>query len=205
MVNILLSVNDTDFKADLENQISRSVSDVNFTDTSPDIIIVDENRYNLETLRSRYSLCPLIYLTQEDLLGGGKLNIIIKKPLRLMNLLDVIRSANNHLDNSEEGILSFNGYCLYPNKRVILNSHTGKTIKLTEKEIDIIKYLYKHSNEFVGKSDLQKNVWQYSNEVTTHTIETHIYRLRQKIETDDNHRFIETSGGKYRLKTDDNA
>lgn len=205
MTAILLRVNNEDFKADLENQISRLVADVSFSDESPDMIIVDEDKQSLQELRSMFPYVPVIYLAQDINPQEDALNIAVKKPLRLMCLLDIIRSANNRLDNSEEGVLYFNGFCLYPNKRIIQSSDADKVVKLTEKEVDIIKYLYRHSDEFVDKSDLQKNVWQYSNDVTTHTIETHIYRLRQKVETDENHRLIETNGGKYKLKINENA
>lgn len=205
MTTILLSINNDDFKADLENQINRLVADVRFSEKVPDMIIVDEDKDCLQQLRNEFPCVPVIYLTHNDGTAEDALNITVKKPFKLMRLLDIIRSANNRLDNSEEGVLCFGGFCLYPNKRMIKNSCSDETIKLTEKEVDIIKYLYKHCDEFVDKSDLQKNVWQYSNDVTTHTIETHIYRLRQKVETDDTHRLIETNGGKYRLKIDDNA
>ena len=189
--------------ADLENQISRFVADAHFSEETPDVIIVDED--NLQKLRAEFPCVPVIYLANNVNTTDDALNITVKKPFKLMRLLDIIRSANNRLDNSEEGVLCFGGFCLYPNKRMIKNSRSNETVKLTEKEVDIIKYLYKHCEEFVDKSDLQKNVWQYSNDVTTHTIETHIYRLRQKVETDEKHRLIETNGGKYRLKIDDNA
>ncbi|MBR1841544.1 MAG: response regulator transcription factor [Alphaproteobacteria bacterium] len=203
MTTILLNINNADFMADLENQISRFVADAHFSEETPDVIIVDED--NLQKLRAEFPCVPIIYLTNNVNTTDDALNITVKKPFKLMRLLDIIRSANNRLDNSEEGVLCFGGFCLYPNKRMIKNSRSNETVKLTEKEVDIIKYLYKHCEEFVDKSDLQKNVWQYSNDVTTHTIETHIYRLRQKVETDEKHRLIETNGGKYRLKIDDNA
>lgn len=205
MTTILLSINDDDFRADLENQISCAVADVCFSAEMPDVIIVDENRDNIQKLRAEFPCVPVIYLAQNINVAEDALNITVKKPFKLMYLLDVIRSANNRLDNSEEGVLCFGEFCLYPNKRIIKNSLNDKMVKLTEKEVDIIKYLYKNRNEFVDKSDLQKNVWQYSNDVTTHTIETHIYRLRQKVETDKTPRLIETNGGKYKLKIEDNA
>ena len=120
-----------------------------------------------------------------------------------MNFLDVLRAANNNLDNSEDGYLTFNGYELRPNLREIVDLPSGKVTKLTEKEIGILKYLYKTQGTYVSKTDLQPNVWKYSEDVTTHTIETHIYRLRQKVEQNGGRRLIVTDNGGYMLQQDD--
>ena len=63
----------------------------------------------------------------------------------------------------------------------------------------IIKYLYKNAGSYVAKQDLLKEVWEYADDATTHTVETHIYRLRQKVE-DGKDQIIETSEGGYRLR-----
>ena len=119
-----------------------------------------------------------------------------------MLLLDTIRAANNKLDNSKEGFLVFNNYELRPNAREIKDLLTGEVTKLTEKEVYILKYLYKSSDRYVVKNDLQKDVWKYNEDVTTHTIETHIYRLRQKVEKDNGRRLIITDNGGYKLNVD---
>ena len=128
------------------------------------------------------------------------LNIYVKKPFSLMSFLDVLRAANNNLDNSADGYLVFNDYELRPNLREIADIQSGEVIKLTEREIDILKYLYKNQGRYVSKSDLQRNVWKYSEEVATHTIETHIYRLRQKVEQNGGRRLIVTENGGYMLQ-----
>ena len=66
----------------------------------------------------------------------------------------------------------------------IVNLRNGEETKLTEKEVAVIKYLYKFQDRIVSKNELLQDVWGYSPDVTTHTIETHIYRLRQKVERD---------------------
>ena len=205
MVNILIFSKNEELKADLTNQLSRFVSDANFTNISPDVVICDGDDKSISKFRSEHTSVPIVYLSLSDDNQNDALNIFFKKPVRLMHLLDVVRSANNHLDNSAEGNLTFNNYILYPNKREIEDLGSGKIIKLTEKEVSIIKYLYKNASEFVSKSDLQKNVWQYNEDVTTHTIETHIYRLRQKVEQDNGRRLIITDSGGYKLKTDEDA
>ena len=72
-------------------------------------------------------------------------------------------------------------------------------IKLTEKEVTILKYLYNNTPRTVSKEELLENVWGYSVEMTTHTIETHIYRLRQKIEQYGGSQVIITENNGYRL------
>ena len=82
-----------------------------------------------------------------------------------------------------------------------MNQRNNEIIKLTEKEVAIIKYLYKAKDKIVSKNELLQEVWGYSPEVTTHTIETHIYRLRQKVEHEDvSAQIILTSDGGYQLK-----
>ena len=75
-----------------------------------------------------------------------------------------------------------------------------KKVRLTEKETAILKYLYRAGTKAVGRQILLNEVWGYNAAVTTHTLETHIYRLRQKIEPDPtNARLLLTEGGGYRL------
>ncbi len=202
MSNILVFSANADFKEDLERQISRFISESKFVEKSPDIIIIDEDVNVFKQKRHEYPTVPMIFLSQISDIMGDKLNILIKKPFSLMLLLDTIRAANNKLDNSKEGFLVFNNYELRPNAREIKDLLTGEVTKLTEKEVYILKYLYKSSDRYVVKNDLQKDVWKYNEDVTTHTIETHIYRLRQKVEKDNGRRLIITDNGGYKLNVD---
>jgi DNA-binding response OmpR family regulator len=73
-------------------------------------------------------------------------------------------------------------------------------IRLTEKEAAILKFLYRAGARAVARQVLLNEVWGYNAGVSTHTLETHIYRLRQKIEPDPtNVRLLITEGGGYRL------
>ena len=82
-----------------------------------------------------------------------------------------------------------------------MNLRNNEVIKLTEKEVAILKYLYKSPERIVTKNELLQEVWGYAPEVTTHTIETHIYRLRQKVEHENPEaQLIITLDGGYRLK-----
>ncbi len=205
MVKISIISDNDDLKADLNNQFSRFVTDAEIIDDLPDIIIYDGNMASGQNIRAEHASVPIVYLMQDGDDKNDHLNICLKKPLRLMRLLDIVRSANNKLDSSDAGCLTFNNYRLYPNKREIVDLVSQTSVKLTEKEVGIIKYLYKNAPDFVSKNDLQTNVWGYNEDVTTHTIETHIYRLRQKVEPDNGRRLIVTDNGGYKLETDQNA
>ena len=92
-------------------------------------------------------------------------------------------------------------YFCRPISKEIINLNNGKIIKLTEKEVAVIKYLYKTKDHIVSKNELLQEVWGYNPEVSTHTIETHIYRLRQKVEQgDEESLLILTEEGGYKLK-----
>lgn len=201
MADILIFGDNVEFITDLKDQIQRFISDVQFVSDSPDLIVVDENKAKYAELRQKYPNVPILMLGTDLDLKDDALNIRIKKPLRLMAFLDVVRAANHKLDHSTDGYLRFNGYELRPSHKEIADLQTLKTVKLTEREVAILKYLFKNSGAYVSKNDLQTNVWQYNEEVATHTIETHIYRLRQKVETNAR-RLILTDNGGYKLITD---
>lgn len=198
MAHILFISDNEDFAEDLKAQILRFAPDFSFVENAPDLLLIDENSECCNELRQKYPTIPLIFLSAENK-ENDILNIYVKKPFSLMSFLDVLRAANNNLDNSADGYLTFNDYELRPNLREIVDIQSGDIIKLTEREIDILKYLYKNQGHYVSKSDLQRNVWKYNEEVATHTIETHIYRLRQKVEQKGGRRLIITENGGYML------
>lgn len=198
MAHILFISDNEDFAEDLKAQILRFAPDFSFVENAPDLLLIDENSECCNELRQKYPTIPLIFLSTENK-ENDILNIYVKKPFSLMSFLDVLRAANNNLDNSADGYLTFNDYELRPNLREIVDIQSGDVIKLTEREIDILKYLYKNQGHYVSKSDLQRNVWKYNEEVATHTIETHIYRLRQKVEQKGGRRLIITENGGYML------
>lgn len=200
-MKVLLISQNEDFRNDLLLQMSKYLDNFAAVDSEmPDIVVVDEDLSALQNVRERFPSVPALLLTSEKLPESDKLNLVLHKPFSLWKLTDMMHAANNVLDNSEEGTLVFNQYKLQPNMRTITDLTTGTETKLTEKEVNILKYLYKNAGRFVGKTDLQVNVWQYNEEVTTHTIETHIYRLRQKVEQENGRRLIITDNGKYKLE-----
>lgn len=207
MPNILLLSNNEDFALDLSEQITLYAHDFTILPQDDensliDMIILDERAQDLKTLRAHHPNTPIILLQKEgdDSVESSVLNQVIFKPLSLEGLLNQIQAGINLVDNSEAGYLNFNRYELRPLQKEIYNERNSETIKLTEKEVAIIKFLYKNKDKNVSKSDLLQEVWGYSPDVSTHTIETHIYRLRQKVEHEDTSaQLIVTEDGGYKL------
>ena len=124
----------------------------------------------------------------------------IVKPFRYPVLLKSIETQLHKFKKSENTQYSIGNYAFKPNSK-ILESNEGKSIRLTEKENNILNFLYKNLGNVINRETLLHEVWGYNSKVTTHTLETHIYRLRQKIEIDPaNACFLITETGGYRLK-----
>ena len=199
MPNILIVSENEALKSDLSNQIKHHIPDFDITEDKSlaDIVVIDEKVDSLKYLEKNV---PVIFLSKGDY-EDIKTHSVIQKPFLLANFLDTIKASINIFENSEEGVIEFNRYILYPSRKEIFNNKAKSTTNLTEREVSVIKYLYKNSGKIVSKTDLMQEVWEYSAEVATHTVETHIYRLRQKVEQDNsNNQFIITSEGGYQLK-----
>ncbi|MDY4841235.1 MAG: response regulator transcription factor [Alphaproteobacteria bacterium] len=207
MPNILLISDNEKFFEDLSNQISYHLPDFTVVTEEDagiisDMIIVDEDTDKLRELHKQQLQVPTILLLSSGAdAGDAEASNIVYKPLVLNNFFNLLQAGINIYENSSDGYLNFNQYELRPSKKEILNLRNNEIIKLTEKEVAIIKYLYKAKDKIVSKNELLQEVWGYSPEVTTHTIETHIYRLRQKVEHEDAAaQIILTSDGGYQLK-----
>ena len=123
----------------------------------------------------------------------------IIKPFRYPVLLKSIETQLHKFKKSENTQYSIGNYIFKPNSK-ILESNKNRSIRLTEKENNILKFLYKNLGNTVSRETLLHEVWGYNSKVTTHTLETHIYRLRQKIEDDpSNACFLITEPGGYKL------
>ncbi len=200
---LILSENDV-FKADLTDQIKHHATEFNVVNDdadSADIVVVDEDMKLLENRVKKDLKAPVILLTANEHFENANIHHLIVKPFVLSSFLDDIKASISLFENSADGIIEFNQYILYPSRKEILNLRNNEITKLTEKEVAIIKYLYRNQDKIVGKADLMQEVWGYAADVATHTVETHIYRLRQKVELDDlSAQLILTSDGGYQLK-----
>ncbi len=203
MSNILLISNSPDFAADLKEQLELYASDFNvFEQWDDDIIfdaaVVDDLPETVASLQQKLRRTPIIFLSNSENDFGDSVTVIVK-PFCLEDFLDSVLSCVNLFAHSRDGRLSFGHYVLDASKKEIKNTHSRNVVKLTEREVAILNYLYKAYPKIVSKSELLSEVWGYNPDATTHTVETHIYRLRQKVEEDSSDPIILTEESGYRL------
>ncbi len=148
--------------------------------------------------------CPIVLLTAKDadndiiegLTAGA--NDYVAKPFRFAVLMARIHAHLRSHEQSQEAVYRIGPYTFRPSAKVLLDGK-GKKIRLTEKETNILRYLHR-SGATVGREALLHEVWGYNSAVATHTLETHIYRLRQKIEHNPAEaQILVTESGGYRL------
>jgi DNA-binding response OmpR family regulator len=148
---------------------------------------------------------PILMLTghttdSDTILGlDAGANDYVSKPFKFPVLLARIRAQLRQHEQSEDAVFTIGPYTFKPAAKMLLDDDEKK-IRLTEKETNILKFLYRANDAVVARDVLLHEVWGYNAGVTTHTLETHIYRLRQKIEPDpSNARLLVTESGGYRL------
>ncbi|HUZ72510.1 MAG TPA: response regulator transcription factor [Stellaceae bacterium] len=149
---------------------------------------------------------PILMLTAADgdadaILGlDSGANDYITKPFRLNVLLARLRAQLRQHEQSEDAVLNIGPYSFRPGAKILVDESARKKVRLTEKETAILKYLYRAGHRIIGRDVLLNEVWGYNSGVTTHTLETHVYRLRQKIERDPaKAEILVTEPGGYRL------
>jgi len=177
----------------------------------PDAIILDvmmpgmDGFGLLRRLRADGIDAPALFLTARDslqdkiaglTLGGDD---YVTKPFKFPVLLARIRAQLRQHEQSEDAVFQLGPYSFRPAMKLLVTEDDRK-VRLTEKETNILKFLYRAPDGIVARDVLLHEVWGYNAGVTTHTLETHIYRLRQKIEPDpSNARLLVTESGGYRL------
>lgn len=176
-----------------------------------DLIILDvglpdmDGREVCRLLRKSQVKCPILMLTghatdADTILGlESGANDYVTKPFKFAVLLARIRAALRQHEHSEDAVFNVGPYVFQPSAKQMTDAD-GKKIRLTEKETNILKFLLRSADQVVSRDVLLHEVWGYNANVTTHTLETHIYRLRQKIERDpSNVTLLVTESGGYRL------
>ncbi|MCB8819189.1 response regulator transcription factor [Microvirga rosea] len=176
-----------------------------------DLVIMDvglpdmDGREAVKVMRQEGFRSPIIMLTAQgsdsDTVMGleAGANDYVVKPFKFAVLLARIRAQLRQYEASEDAVFQIGPYTFRPGSKLLTNDK-GSKLKLTEKETAILRYLYRAGQAVVGRETLLAEVWGYNSNVTTHTLETHIYRLRQKIETDPSHsRILVTEPGGYKL------
>jgi DNA-binding response OmpR family regulator len=165
-----------------EGQINLVLMDVGL----PDI----DGREAVRILRRNGFKTPIIMLTGHDtdadsILGlESGANDYVTKPFRFPVLLARIRSQLRQHETSQDAVFTIGPYTFRPGLKVLLLNQSGSKVRLTETEVSIMRYLFRAGQRPVSRDTLLQEVWGYNPGLTTHTLETHIYRLRQKIEKD---------------------
>lgn len=176
-----------------------------------DLMILDVNlpdgdgREGCQQMRAEGYKGPVIMLTARDAdhdavhgLESGA-NDYVTKPFRFNVLLARIRSQLRQHETSEEAVFRIGPYTFKPATKVLIKNDSKK-VRLTEKESNILKFLYRSGPQVVARDTLLNEVWGYNPAATTHTLETHIYRLRQKIEANPSQaKLLVTEPGGYKL------
>ena len=164
-----------------------------------------DGREAVKQLRKNGFSSPILMLTANDsdadqILGlDAGANDYVTKPFKFAVLLARIRAQLRQHEQSEDAVFTIGPYTFKPASKILVDEG-GAKIRLTEKETSILKYLYRIGEKVVTRDVLLHEVWGYNAGVTTHTLETHIYRLRQKIEKDPSSaELLVTEAGGYKL------
>lgn len=187
-------------------------------DSHFDLVLLDVGMPGLgghevcKRLRAAGVMSPVVMLTVDDSesatiegLDAGATDYVTK-PFKLGVLLARIRAHIRQFEHSEDAVLSIGPFAFRPGAKTLTDQEEDASpVRLTDKEAQILKYLYMHAQNgtasgVIGRDELLGEVWGYNANVTTHTLETHVYRLRQKMERDpSNAQILLTEPGGYRL------
>lgn len=176
-----------------------------------DLVLLDvglpdmDGREACRMMRKNGFKSPVIMLTGADseadtILGlDAGANDYVTKPFKFAVLLARLRAHLRSHEQAEDAIFRIGPYEFRPAVKMLV-ADSNRKIRLTEKETSILKFLYRAGGRAVTRDVLLDEVWGYNSGVTTHTLETHVYRLRQKIEPDPSSAsLLLTESGGYRL------
>ncbi|WCL54617.1 MULTISPECIES: response regulator transcription factor [Kordiimonadales] len=159
-----------------------------------DLLVLDvglpdmDGRELCRRIRKNGIKTPVIMLTgvtsdADTVLGlDAGANDYVTKPFSFNVLLARVRAHLRQHEQTEDATFHIGPYQFRPAGKLLEDQGARKKVRLTEKETAILKYLYRAGGKPVGREELLTEVWGYNSGVTTHTLETHVYRLRQKIE-----------------------
>ena len=159
------------------------------------IIIVD----NMSSLKNKINAsCNYLIISNRKHLDIYNQYILDNKPISIFKLVEKINIEFLKLQFNTQSEVKVGRYSINLNSREMLIENTK--LKLTEKEVNTISYLSK-SKKPVSIDELQEKVWSYQSDIETHTVETHIYRLRKKISnTFNDNEFIKSKKNGYQIK-----
>jgi DNA-binding response OmpR family regulator len=160
------------------------------------VIVIDDAFHDqVRIIHNQYPKAPILMLVRK---GINQIDIpsfvkVMEKPLRLDRLKELI-------ENISSAVIVLGPFRIYPKTRQMVCIKTDEKISLTEKEIEIILFLRNRIGQVIAKEDLLLSIWQYHPDITTHTLETHIYRLRRKLENFGIKDFLVTKESGYALE-----
>jgi hypothetical protein len=179
------------------NLISKNINNKDLIDGKFNAIIVELE--NEKKILLQDIMIPKILIQKNNKINKFKddFSLIVKLPLNVVQFnQDIIDICKKH-EFKKNSLIQIKNYILDKNARVLKKNDT--TLKVTEKEIIFLETLYS-SKKPLSRDYILKNIWEYSSETDTHTVETHIYRLRQKIKNHFNDNdFIKNSKEGYSL------
>jgi len=177
-----------------------------------DLIVLDvglpdiDGREVCRIMRRSGVSTPIVMLTAntseaDTILGlDAGANDYVTKPFKFGILLARIRAHLRQHLISEDASYPIGHYMFKPGEKILTDIETEEKIRLTEKETAILKFLKRAEGATVSREKMLNEVWGYNSNVTTHTLETHIYRLRQKIEMNPSSvKIILTQSGGYSM------
>ena len=167
---------------DKENFRIKCLSKDDFFKNKLSFVIVDEDIFsNLIKKKISFKQIILIRTSSKSIQNSLKETelITINAPFRFNDLYKMITNRINLITSQNERAIKFNFFTYDPRTRTLSDKHYS--IRFTEKESNIFEYLLENSNQYVSKKILLKEIWSYSEEIDTHTLETHIYSLRKKV------------------------
>ena len=187
-------------------------------EADPDVLLIDSCLPDMPlrefhaALRAKGVDAPVVFMMrpgddedEESFANLIGINDFVMRPFRFADLLACVQANLRAGESGEESDIPIGPYRFRHAAKVVMEKDgdgAGRKIRLTEKEADILKFLFEAGGQVVPREVLLAEVWGYNSGVTTHTLETHIYRLRQKIERDpSNAEYLVTEAGGYRLVT----
>jgi DNA-binding response OmpR family regulator len=187
-----------------------TAADADFCAVFLDVDLPDGDGCDLcAQLRRSGVMVPILMLTgadaEQDVVRGLEAGAddYIRKPFRAAELVARLNAQLRLFENSEAATFMIGPYVFRPAAKLLQDPSSKRRIRLTEKEAGILKFLYRAGQRQIERQDLLREVWGYNAMVSTHTLETHIYRLRQKIEADPGTpRILLTLNSGYSLASD---
>ncbi|OFW90189.1 MAG: hypothetical protein A3B66_03015 [Alphaproteobacteria bacterium RIFCSPHIGHO2_02_FULL_46_13] len=169
--------------------------------------LIEEQLSMVKTITLDASLPPHLMIVQQGSVIPDHLNTIPvleipKGAVRLGEMIDkigyLLSGRESHIEDENENI-DLGEFTLFPSENILTHIESGDDIRLTDKERLLLRFLFEARETGIPRKDLLKAVWGYADDAETHTLETHIYRLRQKLEIYNAQNLIKVFEGVYKI------